>query len=347
MTNAEVVTEEKKAEKEDIKDIIAKKNSASSSEEKVHGESVVASVLAIPSRLLHFVEVTVHLFAQPKFRVHRLTGIIYLAMFALACAAEFYPSILTRFPHLHVLMPLTGCLQAIIASLTFKFLGKNMHVQGYFSDKRTLSYDFVLENVYFSGLLLFQATYLYQRWIFQWFPPFEVLMVFFPYFTIRKLFPRTRLRDSISNDKEKSDKNRRFLIIQTWTTKVFMIFGKHITGFLINYLIFLDAIPAHHTRTLRLQLILGGWGTTIAVFLHTLKFKGYIGPRTAILSYTMVFPLFYCLYVSLFDLLFAELTVTALAAIGIIVNFYSMPVQVVYQVGVYAYLRHVRMLRMA
>ena len=41
-----------------MKDIIAKKKSVSSSEEKVHVESVVASELAIPARGVHFVEVT-------------------------------------------------------------------------------------------------------------------------------------------------------------------------------------------------------------------------------------------------------------------------------------------------
>lgn len=209
-----------------------------------------------------------------------------------------------------------------------------------------MSYDFVCENIFFAGLLAFQALYLYQKWIFTWFPPLEALLVFFPYYTIRKAFPRTRLRDSISNDKEKTDGNRRFLTIQTWTSKIFMIFGKHISGYLINYLIFLDAIPSHHFRTLRFQFILGGWGTTIAVFLHTLKFKGYIGPRVAILAYTGVFPIFYILYLSLYDLMFAELTVTALAVIGIYVNFKSVYLQVAYQAGVYLYLRHLRFARM-
>merc|ERR1712187_433828 len=104
---------------------------------------------------------------------------------------------------------------------------------------------------------------------------------------------------------------------------------------------------SHHMRTMRFQFILGGWGTTIAVFLHTLKFKGYIGPRAAVLAYTGVFPIFYLLYVSLFDLMYAEITITALALIGIYVNFKSVYLQVAYQTGVYLYLRHLRMMRMA
>jgi len=335
----DTVTDKKTDDISEIKTIKAVKNGQET--------SVVSAVLNSPLKALKFLKATAHLFGQRKFRIHRLTGMVYLIMFILACLGEFYPFILEAMPHLHIAMPITGCLQAVIATLTFNFLGKNAHVQGYFSDKRTLSYDFVFENVFFSGLLMFQAVYFYQPWIFRACPPLEVIMVFFPYFTVRKFFPRTRLRDSLSNDKEKSAANRRFINIQTWTTKVFMCFGKHMTGFMMNYLIFLDAIPEHHWKTMRMQFILGGWGTTIAVFLHTLKFKGYLGPRMAIVAYTAVFPLFYCLYVALFDLLFAELTVTMLAAIGLFVNFGPVPLQVVYQVGVYAYIRHMRLMRMA
>jgi len=298
--------------------------------------------MSIPRKCSAFISATIHLFCQRRFGVHRLTGMLYLVQFMLAVLGEFFPVIRERLPHLHVALPVTGCVQAIIATVTFRFLGKNANVQGYFSDKRTMSYDFVFENVFFSGLLAFQSLYFYQTWIFRQWPALEALCVFFPYFTIRKLFPRTRLRDSISNDKEKSAANKRFINIQTWTSKVFMCFGKHVSGLLCNYLIFLDAIPEHHNRTLRLQFILGGWGTTIAMFLHTLKFKGYLGPRTAILAYTLVFPLFYCVYVALFDILLQHYAITALALGGLIVNFGPQPLQILWQVGTYLYLRHLR-----
>jgi len=320
-------------------DDVMKVQAAAESQERA---SIVAVVWSIPQKCSAFVCGTVHLFFQRRFAVHRLTGLSYLVQFVLAVLGEFFPGILERLPHLHVLMPITGCAQAVIATLTFRFLGNNANVQGYFSDKRTMSYDFVFENVYFAGLLAFQALYFYQTWIFRACPALEALCVFFPYFTIRKLFPRTRLRDSISNDKEKSAANKAFINFQTWTSKVFMCFGKHVSGLLCNYLIFLDAVPEHHYRTFRLQFILGGWGTTIAMFLHTLKFKGYLGPRAAILAYTLVFPLFYCLYVALFDILLQQYAITALALGGLVVNFGPQPLQVIWQIGVYLYLRHLR-----
>lgn len=304
--------------------------------------SIVGTLMSIPQTGYAFVSGTVHLFCQRRFGVHRFTGMLYLVMFVLAVLGEFFPVILDHLPHLHVVMPITGCLQAMIATYTFKFLGKNANVQGYFSDKRTMSYDFVFENVFFSGLLAFQSLYFHQKWIFRQCPPLEALCVFFPYFTIRKLFPRTRLRDSISNDKEKSAANKRFINIQTWTSKIFMCFGKHVSGLLCNYLMFLDAVPEHHHRTFRYQFILGGWGTTIAMFLHTMKFKGYLGARTAILAYTLVFPLFYCVYVALFDILLQQYDLTALALGGLVVNFGPQKLQIVWQIGVYLYLRHLR-----
>lgn len=304
--------------------------------------SMLEVIMRLPRLPFDFVQGTIHLFCQKRFGLHRMMGMVYMVQFVLACLGEFYPVVLEQLPHLHVTMPVTGCLQAIIATMTFTFLGRNKNVQGYFSDKRTMSYEFIFENIFFSGIMAFQAIYFYQGWIIRACPLLEALFVFFPYFTIRKLFPRTRLRDSLSNDKEKSEGNRKFIYIQTWTTKVFMMFGKHISGLMCNYLIFLDAVPAHHFRTYRMQFILGGWGTTIAVFLHTLKFKGYLGPRAAVLSYTLVFPLFYCLYVALADVLMQQITITALAFGGLLINFGPVPLQVIYQIGVYAYLRFLR-----
>eukprot|EP00929_Paragymnodinium_shiwhaense_P092142 TRINITY_DN5200_c0_g1_i2.p1 TRINITY_DN5200_c0_g1~~TRINITY_DN5200_c0_g1_i2.p1 ORF type:complete len:335 (+),score=67.71 TRINITY_DN5200_c0_g1_i2:72-1076(+) len=304
--------------------------------------NILGAVLNCPEQVAAFINATIHLFASPRFRMHRLVGMFYLIQFTLAVLAEVYPSILEQFPQLHVTMPFTGCLQAVIATITFKFLGKNKQVQGYFSDKRTLSYEFVAENVFFSGLLFFQALYYYHPWVVKAVPPIEAVCVFFPYYTIRKLFPRTRLRDSISNDKEKSDGNRQWINFQIWMSKIFMCFGKHMLGYLINYLIFLDAVPAHHHRSMRLMFILGGWGTTIAVFLHTLKFKGYLGPRAAILSYTLVFPVFYALFIAFADMLMEQYTITLMAFVGLMVNFGPQPLQIAYQAGVYVYLRHLR-----
>jgi len=50
--------------------------------------------------------------------------------------------------------PLTGCIQTMTAIFYFKFLPKNDD-PGYYSDKSVMSYFFVIENLFFSGLLLF------------------------------------------------------------------------------------------------------------------------------------------------------------------------------------------------
>merc|ERR1712070_408237 len=84
------------------------------------------------------------LFFTKKFRIHRLWELFY-------------------HPTREILvwtLPLTGFIQSIIACKTFTFLpSTDGKIQGYYSDKRTMSYDWILENIYFSGLLAFSTLY--------------------------------------------------------------------------------------------------------------------------------------------------------------------------------------------
>src|SRR5579883_417372 len=97
----------------------------------------------------------VRLFTPRKFRLHRLWGLFYLIQFASLCVCVAASARPTR---LIWTLPLTGFIQAIIASQTFTSLPRRQ-TQGYFSDRGVISYEFLLENIYFSGLLLFQALY--------------------------------------------------------------------------------------------------------------------------------------------------------------------------------------------
>ena len=69
-------------------------------------------------------------------------GLFYLIQFATLCifeAASLRPSLLIW------TMPLTGFIQAIIASLSFTSLPRR-DTQGYFADKGVMSYEFILET---------------------------------------------------------------------------------------------------------------------------------------------------------------------------------------------------------
>ena len=96
---------------------------------------------------------------QTRFLVHRIFGLAYLI--------EWFASIylyLSNYPvylasPLVWSLPLTGVIQSITAVYYFWFLPKKQDDPGYYSDKSTLSYNFVKENVFFAGLLLFQCIY--------------------------------------------------------------------------------------------------------------------------------------------------------------------------------------------
>lgn len=284
---------------------------------------------------MNIVSGTYHLFSQKRFRPHRLCGALYLTQFLIAILSEFSPSLqaLTH-PYIHITLPANGFLQAIIACRTFTFLPDTKGaVQGYFSDKRTMSYDFVLENVYFSGLLLFQALYYYHRELFTTFPIVEVILVFLPYYTIRPFFPKTSFRQSLNKSYggEVSDKNKFFIYANLYIVKVFYLPGKHISGYYINYLLYTNTFPASYDGTMRLLFLLAGWGTTIAVFLHTLKFKNYLSARMAMVLYTGSFPLFYATYASLYKLVLMQPLIATMCAVGMAVNFMPVYIQVLYQ----------------
>jgi hypothetical protein len=132
--------------------------------------------------------------------------------------------------------------------------------------------------------------------------------------------------------------------------KVFYCIAKHMSGYYVNYLNFLGKLGNNpvmeyrytHTTLRESQLrphsfavphalivyslvrnlfLLGGWGTTIAMFLQTLKFKKYISARTAMILYAGSFPFFYLCYFGLIGVAMSEAWVTALAVIGLAVNF--------------------------
>ena len=276
---------------------------------------------------------TYHLFSQKRFRPHRLCGFLYLTQFLIAVLAEFSPTLLNAtYPYIHISLPITGFLQAIIACRTFTFLPTTKgEVQGYFSDKRTMSYDFILENVYFSGLIVFQSLYFHYPGLFRVFPIVEIVLVFLPYYAIRPFFPKTSLRKSMGRSYEISDKNRFFISANIYFVKVFYVQAKHISGYYLNYLIYTNSFPTSYNGNMRLLLLLAGWGTTIAVFLHTLKFKKYISPKLAMVLYTGCFPLFYVVYVSLYKQILTQPIIALICALGILVNFTPVYTQVLYQ----------------
>lgn len=274
-----------------------------------------------------FTNAAVHIFSGKRFRIHRLWGIVYLACWIYAVWGHWSGHFAAGGNIIVFwVMPTVGIIQTIIACRTFTFLPKaNDKTQGYYHETKAMSYDFILENLYFAGLLLFQSLYL--CWGVELranpiFLPFEVLGTFFPYYTVRDLVPKSSFRHTIKEG------NRYALIV-----KIFYCIAKH-NGYYVNYLCFLGKFgpnPMVDYALLRNLLILGGWGTTIAMFLQTLKFRRYISHIAAMILYAGCFPFFYATYLALFYVCQDHASLTVLASVGLWVNFRSRNVQIAWQ----------------
>lgn len=112
----------------------------------------------------------------------------------------------------------------------------------------------------------------------------EYFFVFLPYYC-RFLFPKTSFRDSLNSPTNKSKDNHQFFLLVGWVTKIFYVWAKHFIGFFLNYVRFSGRITEEDQRHMFLLLLFSGFATTVSMFLHTLKFKGLLKPRTSYLIY--------------------------------------------------------------
>jgi hypothetical protein len=231
-------------------------------------------------------------------------------------------------------LPLTGVVQSITAALTFTFLSRTKVDPGYYSDRGTLSYAFIVENSFFSGLLLYQWLY-YSDFFYYYIDKSIVidnLVVFLPYI-IRQLWPKTHFRDSLKNsEKNKTTPNRKFYIIVTIVTKIFYIWAKHYIGYFLNYVRFFDRANPQEIFYIYLLLIFSAFATTISVFLHTLKFKGYIGPRTSYIIYMISYLSTFYSFIQIRGIFLIHYDLTFYVLIGVILNFQSLYYQHIYQI---------------
>jgi len=165
---------------------------------------------------------------------------------------------------------------------------------GYFSDKGILSKEFVLENIFFQILTVWGTFYFDEILFHNKIKAnvigrlVEAVMIFLPFTLIRPYFPLTRLRDAYFYEKDKSEQNLNFYRIVIIMIKIFYIWSKHFMGFYLSYLRYLDVIDGDYLYWVH-HMLLSNIGTaSIAIFLHTLRFKKIIGPRIAQVVYVIM-----------------------------------------------------------
>jgi hypothetical protein len=116
-------------------------------------------------------------------------------------------------------------------------------------------------------------------------------------------------------------------------TKMFYVWAKHYIGYFLNYVRFFDRANSEQISHIYLLLIFSAFATTISVFLHTLKFKGYIGPRLSYIVYMISYlSTFYC-FVRIYEIFFIHYDLTLYVLIGVILNFQSLHYQHMYQIA--------------
>jgi len=232
-------------------------------------------------------------------------------------------------------LPVTGVLQSLTAIYTFTFLPRKQKDPGYFGDLTILSYQFIQENIFYELLTLYGWVYFNSRF----FPflkktfVFEFIWVFYPYY-IRDFFPQTRIRDSYI-DKGKTDKNRNFYFFATRITKIFYIWGKHYISFFFNYVRYLDLLNEKDIEIFYNMMLAATFATTCSIFLHTLKFKGYMGPVKAFLIYQASYLFTFYAIIQLAYIYTQNLDLCIIVLGGIFVNLGSRKIQFIYQALVF------------
>ena len=248
-------------------------------------------------------------------------------------------------------LPLTGFVQSVVATRTFWFLPKKQKDPGYYSDKSTLTWNFVAENQFFSGILLWQCVYMHDgaRDLLASTAAgnvVEAALVFLPYVAIRPFTPKTSFRDSLrGGDGKKGNKTKRnetFFYVQTWVTKIFYVFAKHFIGYFLNYARFLDRLDRGEIYHIHLMLVFSCFATTISMFLHTLKFRGYMGPRTSFLVYQASYLATFYSWYKLAPTVLASPDLVAATLVGVAVNFMGRNAIRAYQTAVLAALFYAR-----
>lgn len=214
-----------------------------------------------------------------KHKIHRYMGMAYLIQY-FAAWIEFYrnsgnldskDSVLPHF------IALNGLIQGWSAFFSFKVL-PDLDDPGFYSDQAVTSRTFVHENIYFTLLAAWGSVYYNETWrdnlqstVFG--QVMEAIFVFFPYVMMRRFFPTTSFSSAGSGRRSRSERNETFYRYGTLAVKFFYLWAKYFLGFLVNFLWMRKAVTPEQAKFLKGMFLLNLGTVSIAIFLHTLRFK--------------------------------------------------------------------------
>jgi len=154
----------------------------------------------------------------------------------------------------------------------------------------------------------------------------EALFVFLPYVVLRPFFPTTRLGEAIGNQKNKTNHTTKgnvgFYKYGTLLIKVFYVWAKHFMGFHINYLRYLGLIAPAEMKWVRGLWLLNSGTVSIAVFLHTMRFKKLLPPRITFSLYVAMAYASFAGGAGLLPLWLSNPQLLAFTFVGMLLNFW-------------------------
>jgi hypothetical protein len=227
-----------------------------------------------------------------KHMIHRYMGMAYLLQY-FAVWIEF----VTNYDHhaadsvLPHFIAVNGIIQGYSAFFSFKVLPE-LDDPGYYSDKAVASRKFVHENIYFSLLCVFGSFFYNEGWRdkLQAHPlgqTIEIVFCFFPYVLIRPFFPTTAFSSAGSGRRSRSTKNEAFYRYGTLAVKFFYLWAKYFLGFFIQFLWMMQKTTPDQSKFVKGMFLLNLGTISIAIFLHTLRFKGVLPAKLTFSLYLM------------------------------------------------------------
>lgn len=99
----------------------------------------------------------------------------------------------------------------------------------------------------------------------------------------------------------------------------------------MNYARFLNRITDEEIYHIYLLEIFSAFATTVSMFLHTLKFKRYMGPRTSYLVYMASYLATFYTFIRIGGIFFVNWELSLLTLGGLLINFADRKYQHAYQ----------------
>lgn len=165
---------------------------------------------------------------------------------------------------------------------------------------------------------------------------FELAYMFGPYTLIRPQFPTTRFSDAGTTKNGRTAEAEAFYKYATIAVKIFYLYAKYFLGFYMNFLLFLDVVETGSpTRKFMDGLLLLNIGTvSLAIFLHTLRFRKVLPGRFTFSIYLLQIYATFSVLPLAFELFGAHLQLCAVCFAGLLSNMTRRKdVQAVWAVG--------------